>query len=51
MVVSVQGGRIGRIVSFNDDTLFPAFGLPAVYPGTARGHSASAAGLGPDPRS
>ncbi len=28
MLVTVRGGRIGRIVSFNDDTLFPAFGLP-----------------------
>ena len=44
MVVTVRGGRIGRIVSFNDATLFPAFGLPAVYPGTAPVHSASAAG-------
>lgn len=35
MVVTVRGGRIGRIASFNDDTLFPAFGLPAVMPGTA----------------
>ena len=48
MVVTVRGGRIGRIVSFNDDTLFPAFGLPAVYPGTAPWHPA--AGQGPDPR-
>ncbi len=35
MVVTVRGERISRIASFNDDTLFPAFGLPAVMPGTA----------------
>ena len=46
MVVTVRGGRIGRIVSFNDDSLFPAFGLPAVYPGTAPGHPASVRGPG-----
>ncbi len=34
MVLTIRGGSIGRIVSFNDDSLFPAFGLPAVYPGS-----------------
>jgi len=47
MVVTIRGGRIGRIVSFNDDTLFPAFGLPSEYPGPAH---ASAAGQAPDLR-
>jgi RNA polymerase sigma-70 factor, ECF subfamily len=28
-VLAVSGGRVGRIVSFNDAELFPAFGLPA----------------------
>jgi RNA polymerase sigma-70 factor, ECF subfamily len=51
MVVSVRGGRIGRIVSFNDDTLFPAFGLPALCPGTTAGQPAPASELAPDPRS
>ena len=47
MVLTVRGGRIGRIVSFNDDTLYPAFGLPTVYQETA---GASAADAKPDAR-
>jgi RNA polymerase sigma-70 factor, ECF subfamily len=30
-VLTAGGGRISRIVSFNDAALFPAFGLPADY--------------------
>jgi RNA polymerase sigma-70 factor, ECF subfamily len=30
-VLAAHGGRISRIVSFNDAALFPAFGLPAEY--------------------
>ncbi len=32
-VLDLRGGRISRIVSFNDGSLFPAFGLPARYAG------------------
>ena len=35
-VLAVGGGRIGRLVSFNDAALFPAFGLPADYSATLR---------------
>jgi RNA polymerase sigma-70 factor (ECF subfamily) len=35
-VLTAGGGRISRIVSFNDAALFPAFGLPAEYPATSR---------------
>ena len=40
MVLATRDGRVSRIVSFNDETLFPAFGLPPVYPGTDRPASA-----------
>ena len=33
-VLTVRDGRISRITSFNDGSLFAAFGLPARYPGT-----------------
>ena len=35
-VLTAGGGRISRIVSFNDAALFPAFGLPADYSATLR---------------
>ncbi len=35
MVLAIRDRRVSRIVSFNDDSLFPAFGLPLVYPGSA----------------
>jgi RNA polymerase sigma-70 factor, ECF subfamily len=35
-VLTAGGGRISRIVSFNDAALFPAFGLPAEYSATFR---------------
>ncbi|MGO8958611.1 MAG: sigma-70 family RNA polymerase sigma factor [Streptosporangiaceae bacterium] len=43
MVLGMRDGRVSRIVSFNDDTLFPAFGLPPVYPGTAGSSAADEA--------
>ena len=35
MVLAIRDRRVSRIVSFNDDSLFPAFGLALVYPGSA----------------
>jgi DNA-directed RNA polymerase specialized sigma24 family protein len=35
-VLTVSAGQIARLVSFNDSGLFPAFGLPPIYPATAR---------------
>jgi RNA polymerase sigma-70 factor, ECF subfamily len=32
-VLTIRAGRISRIASFNDGSLFAAFGLPARYPG------------------
>jgi hypothetical protein len=34
-VLRVEGGRIAEITTF-DASLFPAFGLPPVHPGTQR---------------
>jgi RNA polymerase sigma-70 factor (ECF subfamily) len=34
-VLTVSAGQIARLVSFNDPGLFPAFGLPPIYPATA----------------